>query len=102
MLVDMLEILKHDLNDDEFVRAYLREALRDGEATFYAALGNVVKARAGMTRVAAKVGANRESLYRAFSENGNPGFGTVLKTLQALGLDLDIAQTTSALAGSAR
>jgi DNA-binding phage protein len=48
----MLEILKDDLNDDEFVRAYLREALRDGgEATFYAAIGNVIKARTGMTKV---------------------------------------------------
>lgn len=92
----MLEILKDDLNDDEFVRAYLREALKDGEATFYAALGNVIKARAGMTKVAAEVGANRESLYRAFSGKGNPGFGTVLKTLQSMGLEFDIALTTSA------
>jgi probable addiction module antidote protein len=95
----MLEILKDDLNDDEFVRAYLREALRDGgEATFYAAIGNVIKARTGMTKVSEEVGANRESLYRAFSEKGNPGFGTVLKTLQALGLELDISTADSALA----
>lgn len=92
MLIDMLEILKEDLNDDEFVRIYLREALKESEATFYVAIGNVIKARAGMTKVAAEVGANRESLYRAFSEAGNPGFGTVRKTLQALGLELDIAQ----------
>ena len=98
MLIDMLEILKEDLNDDEFVRIYLREALRDSEATFYTALGNVIRARAGMTKVAAEVGANREALYRAFSKNGNPGFSTVLKTLQALGLDLDIAQANSVLA----
>ena len=41
-----------------------------------------------MTRVAAEAGLGRESLYKALSPDGNPGFATVLKVLQVLGFRL--------------
>lgn len=38
----------------------------------------------GRTRIAARTGLGRESLYNALSAEGNRGFATVLKVLQAL------------------
>ncbi|MCY3802594.1 MAG: putative addiction module antidote protein [Chloroflexi bacterium] len=73
---------------DEDVVAYLEAAFEDGDpGLIAAALGDVARAR-GMTRIAAKAGLGRESLYKALSPNGNPEFATVLKVMQALGLRL--------------
>ena len=41
-----------------------------------------------MTDIAEKTGLNRQSLYRAFSEKGNPQLDTVIKVLGAFGVDL--------------
>jgi probable addiction module antidote protein len=41
-----------------------------------------------MTQVAKDTGLSRESLYRALSAEGNPGFATVLKIARALGIKL--------------
>ena len=41
-----------------------------------------------MTAVAAKTGLGRESLYKALSGDGNPGFATVVGVMNALGLRL--------------
>jgi len=48
-------------------------------------VGDIARAK-GMTDVARDAGLSRESLYRALSENGNPGFSTVLRVVRALGL----------------
>ena len=42
----------------------------------------------GMARVARETGLGRESLYKSLSPGGNPEFGTVLKVVRALGLQL--------------
>ncbi len=68
--------------------AYLEAAFEDGDPqVITAALGDVAR-RQGMTAVAAKAGLGRESLYKALSRDGNPGFATVLNVLEALGLRL--------------
>jgi probable addiction module antidote protein len=41
-----------------------------------------------MGEIAKNAGLNRESLYKALGETGNPEFGTVMRILQALGLTL--------------
>ena len=70
------------------VVAYLEAAFEDGDPRVIAgALGDVARSR-GMTAVAAKSGLGRESLYKALSRDGNPGFATVLNVLEALGLRL--------------
>lgn len=51
------------------------------------AIGDIARAK-GMTEVAAAAGLNRESLYRALSEKGNPSLATVMKVLIALGIRL--------------
>ena len=76
------------LEDVSDVVAYLEAAFEDGDPRVIAgALGDVARSR-GMTAVAAKTGLGRESLYKALSRHGNPGFATVLNVLQALGLRL--------------
>ena len=44
-----------------------------------------------MTRIAEKTGLGRESLYKALSAEGNPGFATVLKVMQALDFRLVVS-----------
>ena len=54
------------------------------------ALGDSARAK-GMSQIARETGLGRESLYKAFSPDGNPEFSTVLKVVRALGLRLRAA-----------
>ncbi|MEA3545508.1 MAG: addiction module antidote protein, partial [Thermodesulfobacteriota bacterium] len=45
----------------------------------------------GMTKVAKEAGLNRESLYKALSQNGHPQFSTISKVTKALGCKLAVA-----------
>lgn len=68
--------------------AYLEAAIEEanGDATFIAkALGDIARAK-GMTQVARNTGLSRESLYKALSGERIPGLDTVLKVMEALGL----------------
>jgi probable addiction module antidote protein len=76
------------LDTEERQVAYITAALETGDADFVRdALGLVARAR-GMSEIAKKARLNRESLYKALGESGNPEFGTVLRIVQALGLTL--------------
>jgi probable addiction module antidote protein len=60
----------------------------NGDAAFIAkALGDIARAK-GMAQVARAAGLSRESLYKALSGERSPGFDTVLKVVEALGLRL--------------
>ena len=85
---------RYDVSDHlrtpEEMAAYLEACLEeaDGDAAFIAkALGDIARAQ-GMSRVARQTGLSRESLYKALSGDRSPGFDTVLKVIQALGLKL--------------
>lgn len=70
--------------------AYLEACLEEagGDAAFITkALGDIARAK-GMTQVARDAGLSRESLYRALSGERSPGFDTILKVIEALGLRL--------------
>ncbi len=76
------------LDSEERQVAYITAALESGDADFVRdALGVVAKAR-GMGEIAKIAGLNRESLYKALGETGNPEFGTVMRIVRALGLTL--------------
>ena len=76
------------LDTEERQVAYITAALETGDADFVRdALGLVARAR-GMSEIARNAGLNRESLYKALGEAGNPEFGTVMRILGALGLTL--------------
>jgi probable addiction module antidote protein len=76
------------LDNEKKQAAYITAALETGDAAFVRdALGIVAKAR-GMGQVAKTADLNRESLYKALGETGNPEFSTVMRVMRALGLTL--------------
>lgn len=76
------------LDTPERQAEYISAALETGDAAFVRdAVGIVARAR-GMSDIARAAGVNRESLYKALSDKGNPEFGTMLGVLRALGLEL--------------
>jgi len=83
------DVAEH-LRTPEEMAAYLEVCLEEanGDAAFIAkALGDIARSK-GMTQVARDAGLSRESLYKALSGERSPGFDTILKVLQALGLKL--------------
>ena len=73
--------------------AYLQVCMEEagGDASFIAkALGDIARAK-GMAQVARDTGLSRESLYKALSGERSPGFDTILKVVNALGLKLRAA-----------
>jgi probable addiction module antidote protein len=82
--------------------AYIAMALESGEPDFVRdALGLVARAR-GMGEIAKKAGLNRESLYKALGDSGNPEFGTVMRIVRALGLTLSARPTAPGPASKLR
>jgi len=76
------------LQTPEEISAYLDEAFADEDPRiFIVALGYLAKKK-GMSQIARDSGLSRESLYKALSGERNPGFGTILKVVHALGIEL--------------
>jgi probable addiction module antidote protein len=76
------------ITEPEDVIEFLNDALESGHAPYIAAvLGDVARSE-GMTKIAEKTGVNRQALYTALSENGNPTLETLLKVMSALGIRL--------------
>ena len=89
------DVAEH-LRTPEEMAAYLEACLEEanGDAAFIAkALGDIAKAK-GMSQVARDAGLSRESLYKALSGERSPGFDTILKVINALGISLhaEVAQ----------
>jgi probable addiction module antidote protein len=83
------------LDTEDRQAAYIATALESGDADFVRdALGLVARAR-GMGEIAKKAGLNRESLYKALGEAGNPEFGTIMRIVRALGLTLSARPAAS-------
>ena len=83
------------LKTEDDMAAYLEAALEEGDpGLIAAALGDIARAK-GMTQIARESGLGRESLYKALSPAGNPEFGTILKVVAALGLQLHATPATA-------
>ena len=79
------------LTDDEVVIEYLKAALEENDPAFFMkAVGNVARAK-GMTSIAQETQLGRPSLYKTLSGERDPRIGTVMKVLDALGIQLTIA-----------
>lgn len=88
------------LETEEDMAAYLNVALEEGDLSLImATLGDIARARR-MAMVAQETGLGRESLYKSLSADGNPEFGTVLKVMHALGLQLQASATTRTPTGA--
>ncbi len=90
----MEELTKFEVTDyldsPEAIAGYLTACAEEGEQYFFAALGDVAKAK-GMTKIAKKSGLERNGLYKAFSlTSSNTQFKTVARTLKAMGFHLEI------------
>jgi probable addiction module antidote protein len=76
------------LDSPKAIADYLTEAFETGDDEYIAqAIGTVARSQ-GMTSVAKDAGLSRENLYRALSADGKPEFGTVIKVLNALDVQL--------------
>jgi probable addiction module antidote protein len=76
------------LDSPEAIAVYLSEAFETSDASYITeALGTVARAR-GMSAIAEDTGLSRENLYKALSSEGRPEFGTVMKVLSSLGVQL--------------
>ena len=83
------DVAEH-LRTPKEMAAYLEACLEEagGDAAFISkALGDIARAK-GMAQVARDAGLSRESLYKALSGERTPGFDTILKVIEALGLKL--------------
>src|ERR1700678_2139397 len=72
--------------------AYLNAGLDDSLPAFLKALKNVMQAHQ-MAKVAKESGVQRESLYRSFSERGNPTLATLSSVLAAMGLKISVERS---------
>lgn len=79
------------LSDPEIAANYLNEAYTESPALLLKAIRNVAQARGEIASVAKEAGVARENLYRAFSEQGNPTFGTFISVLQVLGVKFEFS-----------
>ena len=80
------------LSTREDVRLYLEACAEEdpGDGSLIrAALNDIARAR-NMSLLARDAGMNREGLYKALSESGNPSFSTVMRITRAQGLQLRI------------
>jgi probable addiction module antidote protein len=81
------------LDSPEAIAAYLAAAFEDGDQELMrAALNDVARAR-GMSSLERETGLKRETLYKAFSEKGNPTLDTLTRVLGAFGVRLAVEPT---------
>ena len=82
------EIRTERLANPEVAAAYLSATQKNSPENFLSALKQVAQARK-MATVARDSGVQRETLYRSFSEQGNPTWGTLVSVLSAVGVGVD-------------
>lgn len=87
--------LRERLVDPEYARVFLDVALeeyeQDGDTeAFLLALRDVAEAQGGITKLAEQTKLNRQNLYKALSEEGNPRLKTLGAVLHELGFRLSV------------
>lgn len=89
--------------DSALAAAYLKAALAESDEpkVLLIALRQLAKAH-GIARIAKEARIERESLYRALSEKGNPRFSTIIAGVHAPGLMLTVQPASPATHRRAR
>ena len=89
--VDFKDFLLEQLKDPQFAAAYLNEHYRNRgpkrRAHLFEAFKNVVQAQ-GVTELSRRSGISRRTLYKAFSETGNPTVETLFTLLETIGVGI--------------
>ena len=76
------------LDSKEAIAEYLSQVLADGNTDeLLTALGHISRAK-GMTEISKKTGLGRESLYKTFQAGTKPKFETIVRVLDAFGIQL--------------
>lgn len=84
--------LKKQLKDPELAAEYLSASVREGSLEgFLIALKSVAEAHGGIGTIAKVTNLNRQSMYRMFSERGNPTVSSLLTVLNALGIEISFS-----------
>ena len=87
----LLERLRDPAQAQAYLEVALEEFEEDGDREmFLLALRNVAEAQGGISELSRKANLNRQHLYRALSEKGNPTFETLTAVFRALGFQLGI------------
>jgi probable addiction module antidote protein len=81
---DIAEHLQSEVEISEFLTA----AFESGDPAHIARSLGIVARSKSMTQLARDVGMSRAALYRAFNGETNPEFATIMKILDALGIQL--------------
>jgi len=89
------EYVKEKLKEPEEAISYLNTALEEYEKdrdtkAFLLTLHTVTEVRGGITQLAKKTNLNRQHLYKALSNRGNPSLNTLESILRGLGFRLSI------------
>jgi probable addiction module antidote protein len=82
------------VNDTEII-GYINYVAENEPDFLPTAISSAIKAF-GINEMVKKTGIKRESLYNAFSTNGNPTYKTLQALLTGLGFELSIKQKTQA------
>jgi probable addiction module antidote protein len=85
------------LVDNESIAGFINTVIKDEPELLPVAIGDVVRAY-GINEMSKKTGIKRESLYKAFSNKGNPTYKTLQALLNGLGFELSIKQKIQAKA----
>lgn len=90
------EAIVRELRENpEFAEEYLKAALEDADEpkVLLIALRHLAEAKGGIAKIAKEAGIERESLYRALSEKGNPRLSTLVAVTKAMDLKLTVEAT---------
>ena len=91
------EGLLKNLKDPDYASAYLAQALESGDqSVFLLAIRDLVEVGGGAGVVARQAKIQRESLYKALSNRGNPRLTTLQGVLKAVGLRLSVIPASKA------
>lgn len=83
---DAADYLKTEEDIAGFLNATIKES--DGDySVIRRAIETAIRAK-NVSELAKDADISRQGLYKAFSENGNPSFETVMKVIKALGVEV--------------
>lgn len=89
MQLSKLDIVDY-LDSKEMIAEYLNTVLEEGDdSDVIDAIGHIAKT-IGMSKISEETGLSKQSLYKALSAGSKPQFGTMMKVLKVLGVQIHV------------